>query len=356
MGTVYKARHRRMKRIVAIKVLASELSRNELFVKRFQREVETIACLGHPNVVMAYDADQAELGHFLVMEFVDGVDLAAYVGQHGPLSPAQAVDCLRQAACGLAYAHGQNIVHRDIKPHNLLRDHKGAIKVTDLGLARLTHETDGPAAHRRDHGRRRRDGHRRLHASRAGIRPPGRRSTGRYLQPGLHAALSPVGSGALRGADAHVGARQASRRRYSAAGRLADRSAAAAGAVVSADAGQTTRRPPGDHGRSDRRVEYDRRRVGARNLGALACCGWFRGGVGADVARAHDGRLGTALERDFAPAVQSGVDRDFDRRTFAGSDVHHQAVRRPAAIHGRRRGRHGGGRRRVGPSTKSRRS
>src|SRR3954467_8504335 len=79
MGTVFKARHRRMKRIVALKVLAANLSENPVFVKRFQREVETIAALGHPNVVMAYDADEAEAGHFLVMEFVNGLDLAACV-------------------------------------------------------------------------------------------------------------------------------------------------------------------------------------------------------------------------------------------------------------------------------------
>ena len=83
MGTVFKARHRRMKRIVALKVLAANLSENPLFVKRFQREVETIASLGHPNVVMAYDADEAEVGHFLVMEFVNGRDLAACVERGG---------------------------------------------------------------------------------------------------------------------------------------------------------------------------------------------------------------------------------------------------------------------------------
>src|SRR5208282_1368677 len=72
MGTVFKARHRRMKRIVAIKVLSRGLAKDESFVQRFQREVETIARFTHPNIVMAYDADEAEAGHFLVMEFVDG--------------------------------------------------------------------------------------------------------------------------------------------------------------------------------------------------------------------------------------------------------------------------------------------
>ncbi len=145
MGTVFKARHRRMKRIVALKVLAASLSKNPLFVKRFQREVETIACLGHPNVVMAYDADEADAGHFLVMEFVNGMDLAGHVERTGPFPLHRAVDCTLQAARGLAYAHSQGIIHRDIKPHNLLCDHNGVVKVTDLGLARLNHGADGPA-------------------------------------------------------------------------------------------------------------------------------------------------------------------------------------------------------------------
>jgi CheY-like chemotaxis protein len=137
MGTVFKARHRRMKRVVALKVLSAELCKNESFVRRFQREVETIARLGHPNVVMAYDADEAEVGHFLVMEFVSGRDLSSLVAKNGPMSPALAVDCVIQAARGLAYAHGQGVIHRDIKPANLLRDDAGVVKVTDMGLARL---------------------------------------------------------------------------------------------------------------------------------------------------------------------------------------------------------------------------
>lgn len=145
MGAVYKARHRRMKRVVALKVMAARLSQNPLFVKRFQREVETIASLGHPNVVMAYDADEAEAGHFLVMEFVDGLDLAACVARHGPLPVPLAVDCMLQAARGLAYAHDRDLVHRDVKPHNLLLDVHGTVKVADLGLARLQHASDAEA-------------------------------------------------------------------------------------------------------------------------------------------------------------------------------------------------------------------
>jgi serine/threonine protein kinase/FixJ family two-component response regulator len=137
MGIVFKARHRRMKRVVALKVLSAELGSDPSFVQRFQREVETIARLGHPNVVMAYDADEAEIGHFLVMEFVNGRDLASLVQKGGSLPVQQAVDCALQAARGLAYAHGQGIIHRDVKPHNLLRDQAGVVKITDLGLARL---------------------------------------------------------------------------------------------------------------------------------------------------------------------------------------------------------------------------
>jgi CheY-like chemotaxis protein/tRNA A-37 threonylcarbamoyl transferase component Bud32 len=146
MGTVFKARHRRMKRIVALKVLSSALSKDESFVRRFQREVETIARLNHPNIVMAYDADEAENGHFLVMEFVDGRDLASAIAKDGPFDFARAIDCTLQAARGLAYAHSQDIIHRDIKPANLLLDSSGVVKVTDLGLARLNPAAGGESA------------------------------------------------------------------------------------------------------------------------------------------------------------------------------------------------------------------
>jgi serine/threonine-protein kinase len=144
MGTVYKARHRRMKRVVAIKVLARDVARDPLFLHRFQREVETVAQLHHPNIVMAYDAGETEAGPFLVMEFVDGRDLATRVEREGALPLRDAVDCTLQAARGLVYAHAQSIVHRDIKPANLLQDVSGVVKVADLGLARLR-ETRGQA-------------------------------------------------------------------------------------------------------------------------------------------------------------------------------------------------------------------
>jgi len=146
MGTVFKARHRRMKRIVALKVLSRSLAKDDAFVQRFQREVETIARFTHPNIVMAYDADEAEAGHFLVMEYVDGQDLASLLEKQGPLSLSVAVNCILQAARGLEYAHAQGIIHRDIKPANLLRDAAGTVKVTDLGLVRLANAAGAAAA------------------------------------------------------------------------------------------------------------------------------------------------------------------------------------------------------------------
>src|SRR5262245_60039331 len=101
MGTVYKARHRRMKRVVAIKVLTRSVCQSDRFVQRFQREVEAVARLSHPNIVMAHDADEADVGHFLVMEFVNGRDLDAAVQARGPLPVPEAVGCTLQAARAL---------------------------------------------------------------------------------------------------------------------------------------------------------------------------------------------------------------------------------------------------------------
>jgi serine/threonine protein kinase len=145
MGTVYKARHRRMKRVVALKLLSREIAKSAKLVLRFQREVEAVARLNHPNIVMAHDADEAEAGHFLVMEFVNGRDLATEVQLRGRLPLAEAVDCIIQAARGLGYAHEQGVIHRDIKPANLLRDVTGVVKVADLGLARFNDAFGRPA-------------------------------------------------------------------------------------------------------------------------------------------------------------------------------------------------------------------
>jgi serine/threonine protein kinase/Leucine-rich repeat (LRR) protein len=140
MGTVFKARHRRMNRVVALKVLPAQLASIPEAVARFQREVEAVARLQHLNVAAAYDADEADGVHFLVMEHVDGPNLSAYVKIHGPLPLAAAVKLTAQAARGLAAAHDQGIVHRDIKPSNLMVNRHGVLKVLDMGLAQMRSE------------------------------------------------------------------------------------------------------------------------------------------------------------------------------------------------------------------------
>ncbi len=137
MGQVFKAEHRRMHRVVALKVLPKAVTKDAAAIARFQREVEAAAKLRHPNIVAADDADEAGGVHFLVMEFVEGTDLSALVKKDGPLPVAQAVNCILQAARGLEFAHGEGVVHRDIKPANLLLDKKGTVKILDMGLARI---------------------------------------------------------------------------------------------------------------------------------------------------------------------------------------------------------------------------
>ena len=137
MGTVYKALHVKMQRAVALKTLKPKVAASPEFMERFYREVRAAARLNHPNAVAAYDADDCEFGHFLVMEFVDGADLSNIVKTSGPLSINEAVSAIRQAAEAFDYAHAHGIVHRDIKPANLLRDAQGVVKVADLGLARM---------------------------------------------------------------------------------------------------------------------------------------------------------------------------------------------------------------------------
>lgn len=137
MGKVFKARHKRMRRIVAIKVLNPEIQENPDHLQRFQREVESLAKLNHPNVIQAYDADIGKFGSYLVLEFVEGSDLDRIVRKSGPLPVNQAVDSIIQSAKALQYVHDQGMVHRDIKPQNLMLDRHGNVKVADLGLVRL---------------------------------------------------------------------------------------------------------------------------------------------------------------------------------------------------------------------------
>ncbi|NOX55549.1 MAG: protein kinase [Planctomycetes bacterium] len=148
MGQVFKARHRAMERIVALKVLPASATKSPDAVARFRREVRAAARLIHPNIVIAYDAGQHEGVHYLVMEYVEGCDLSQLVHQRGPLSLVEAVECVLQAARGLAYAHEQGVVHRDIKPSNLLLSRDGTVKILDMGLARLFEGDEGDSIER----------------------------------------------------------------------------------------------------------------------------------------------------------------------------------------------------------------
>lgn len=142
MGQVFKAQHRKMQRLVAVKLLPLHLTKDKNAIARFEREVQAAAKLRHPNIISADDADQANGIHFLVMELVDGTDLGDLVKNKGPLPIESAISYITQAAKGLDYAHSEGIVHRDIKPANLLIDKKGIVKILDLGLARI--QSDDP--------------------------------------------------------------------------------------------------------------------------------------------------------------------------------------------------------------------
>jgi serine/threonine protein kinase len=143
MGTVYKARHQRLGRITALKVIKKERLQNDEAVRRFQREVRVAAQLNHVNVVRAFDADEVNGTHLLVMEYVDGTDLAQLVKTHGPMPVERACGYIRQAALGLAHAHERGLIHRDIKPRNVLVTADAqTVKILDMGLARIADSAD----------------------------------------------------------------------------------------------------------------------------------------------------------------------------------------------------------------------
>lgn len=137
MGMVYKARHEKLKRTVAVKLLPVQRWVGPAAVARFQREMEIIGGLDHPNIVRASDAGEEDGMHYLVMDHVDGLDLSRLVRRVGPLPVAEACEIVRQAAEGLAYVHDAKLVHRDIKPSNLMLTRDGTVKILDLGLAML---------------------------------------------------------------------------------------------------------------------------------------------------------------------------------------------------------------------------
>jgi serine/threonine protein kinase len=140
MGTVWKARHTKLDKLVALKLLPPHLMSDADAVNRFEREMKAVGKLEHAHIVRAMDADEADGVHYLVMEYIEGIDLAKLVKQRGPRKLPEACQMIRHAALGLAHAHEHGLVHRDIKPSNLLLSKKGLVKILDLGLARLQTE------------------------------------------------------------------------------------------------------------------------------------------------------------------------------------------------------------------------
>ena len=142
MGQVFLCEHTFMKRRVAVKVLPAAKANDPASLERFYREARAVAALDHPNIVRAYDIDQDAGLHFLVMEHVDGTNLQDLVRKAGPLDPTRACHYVYGAAVGLQHAHAVGLVHRDIKPGNILVDRAGVVKVLDMGLARFFHDED----------------------------------------------------------------------------------------------------------------------------------------------------------------------------------------------------------------------
>jgi serine/threonine protein kinase len=136
MGIVYLGEHLKLQRRVAIKTLPKEQTKDKLALERFYREARALAALDHENIVQAHDVNEWDGSHSLVMEYVPGVNLQTQVDEKGPIPWPTAVEYIKQACRGLQHAHQKGLVHRDIKPGNLLVDDKGTLKVLDLGLAR----------------------------------------------------------------------------------------------------------------------------------------------------------------------------------------------------------------------------
>lgn len=138
MASVYRGRDLRLNREVAIKILHDNYTREPDFLRRFQREAETVASLSHPNIVPVYDVGDEQGSHFIVMELVRGRTLKDVIASSGPLQPARAALILRPVLDALGYAHQRGLVHRDVKPQNILLAQDGTPRLADFGIAHLT--------------------------------------------------------------------------------------------------------------------------------------------------------------------------------------------------------------------------
>src|SRR5438309_859360 len=135
MATIYRGNDMRMERVVAIKVLREVYSTDPKFVTRFQREAKAASALQHPNIVQVYDYGQTDGNYFIVMELIEGTDLRRYLRSRGVLDVDRAIIIAHDVALGLGAAHRRDIVHRDVKPQNVLVGRGGSIKLTDFGIA-----------------------------------------------------------------------------------------------------------------------------------------------------------------------------------------------------------------------------
>ena len=142
MAVVYKARCHRLNRLVAIKILKDEFARDEEFRRRFRAEGEAVAMLSHPNIVQVYDVSTSDSANFIVMELIDGISLKEYMEKKGVLNWKETLHFSLQIAKGLEHAHSRGIVHRDIKPHNVMVLKNGSVKVMDFGIARVMNKSN----------------------------------------------------------------------------------------------------------------------------------------------------------------------------------------------------------------------
>ncbi len=142
MAVVYKARCHRLNRLVAIKILKDEFAGDEEFRRRFHAEGEAVAMLSHPNIVQVYDVSSSDNANFIVMELIDGISLKQYMEKKGVLNWKETLHFAMQIAKGLEHAHSRGIVHRDIKPHNVMVLKNGSVKVMDFGIARVMNKSN----------------------------------------------------------------------------------------------------------------------------------------------------------------------------------------------------------------------
>lgn len=135
MANVYLAHDMILDRDVAVKVLRLDFSNDEEFIRRFHREAQSATSLAHPNIVNIYDVGEEDSIYYIVMEYVDGQTLKQYIQQHSPVRVETALDIMQQLTSAISHAHQNHIIHRDIKPHNILIDREGNVKITDFGIA-----------------------------------------------------------------------------------------------------------------------------------------------------------------------------------------------------------------------------